>query len=101
MPSASCAALASLGWVTAYDATAARLAGVGVCRYARTSAASSPAPQAGTAHQHRIASLHQRSGVVFAKQLRVLLSQGPHQLEMQVVDHARAGLEEALVKGRA
>src|SRR4051812_33260782 len=81
---------------------AARVAAVCCRRWARTSDARSAAAQPGAAASSSAASaLHQRAGVVFAKEVRIVLGQSPHQLEMQVVHHTRASREELLVKRRA
>src|SRR6187200_164859 len=80
---------------------AARVAAVGRWRCAWTSDARSPAAHPEAAATSRVATpLYQRAGIVFAKQVRIVMGQRPHQLEMQVVHHARAGREELLAKNR-
>src|ERR1035441_8124980 len=45
--------------------------------------------------------LNQRAGIVFAKQVRIVMSQGPHQLHMEVVHHVGTRGEIRLSKGYA
>src|SRR4051812_3481159 len=99
MPSARCAAAVSLGWVTAYDWMAARVAAVGCWRCAETRVARSATAQPGDdASRSAARALHQGTGIVFAKEVHIVLGQCPHQLEMQIVHHTRASGEELLMK---
>jgi hypothetical protein len=42
--------------------------------------------------------LSERTGIIFAKKIRIVVSQGPHHLDMDVVDHVGAMAEKLVAK---